>query len=305
MVTSGFFMSYFPDLGVGVGFRSFYYDRLLQNRPPETVHWVEAITENFLPWDPSQPPHAPGRPLQNLLKVRQNLPVALHGVSLSLGSVDPLNVDYLDRFKTLIDTVEPCWVSDHLSWSSFQGETLHDLLPLPYTMEVAVFVAEKISRVQEFLKRRILIENVSTYVQWLSNEMPEWDFVREVVQRSGCGLLLDVNNIYVNSRNHRLSATRYLESIPVDCVGQIHVAGHSKSTKHPGLLIDTHDAPVPKEVWKLYRAAINRFGLVSSMVERDGNFPEWSELEKELLHMEGLRHAYRSAQVSDSQATPL
>lgn len=271
----------FRDWGLGVGLRPAHYASFLDGHA-KSVAWVEVISENFLPR--SGEPW--GRPFQKLKKVRENYPVALHGVSMSLASVDALDPAYLKRLKALVDAVDPIVVSDHVCWTGVDGENLHDLFPVPYSEEVLDWVSEKILRAQDFLGRRILVENVSSYVEFESSEMTEWDFVAELARRADCGLLLDVNNIFVSATNHEFSASEYLRAMPAERVGQIHLAGHSE---RDGYLIDTHDAPVREEVWSLYREALRHVGPVSTMIERDGNIPEWEELEQEVLHAGRIR----------------
>jgi uncharacterized protein (UPF0276 family) len=222
----------------------------------------------------------PGPPLRNLEKVRRHLPVHLHGVAMSLGSADPLNWNYLQRLKELIDRIQPEIVSDHLCWTGVDGENLHDLLPLPYTEEAITRVADKIIRVQDFLKKRILIENLSSYVTFKHSEMTEWEFIGEIVSRADCGILLDINNVFVSSVNHGFAAKDYLSKLPHERIGQIHLAGHS--VQDDGLLIDTHDSSVCDNVWSLYAWYTGRFGVRSTMIERDENIPEWTDLECEV-----------------------
>ncbi len=252
-------------VGHGIGLRPKHYGRMLEEKPP--VDWVEAISENFM---------APGgRPVAVLEKVRRDVPVVLHGVSLSIGSVDPLSSRYLANLKALVERVDPAWVSDHLCWGSHGGRYVHDLLPLPYTDEALEHVVARVGIVQDVLHRQILLENVSSYVAFRDSTMTEWEFVSEVARRADCGILLDVNNIYVSARNHGFDPLDYLDGVPGDRVGQIHLAGHSDKGKY---LLDTHDHPVPDPVWNLYREAIRRFGRVSTLVEWDDNVPELEEL---------------------------
>lgn len=229
----------------------------------------------------------PGRSLEFLKKVRRNVPIVLHGVSLNIGSVDPLDKNYLQRLKQLIDVIEPEWVSDHLCWTGVNGENLHDLLPVPYTEESLRLIAEKLDEVQNYLGRRILIENPSSYLEFKQSTISEWDFIGELVARADAGLLLDVNNVYVSSVNHGFDPRVYLKAIPWNRVGQIHLAGHSDMG---GYLIDTHDAPVCNEVWSLYRQLMAEKGAVSTMIERDANIPEWSILETELLQIQRIQN---------------
>lgn len=267
----------FKNHGFGIGLRPCHYadlgqpDLLPEHRP----EWLEVISENFFTWSQCPAP----RSLTNLLKIRKDFPIAMHGVSLSLGSTDPLSQTYLKSLKKLTDQVQPLWISDHLSWTSYEGQHLHDLLPLPYTEEAIRHVVERIKQVQDFIGERILLENLSSYVEFESSEMPEWQFLSEIAHRADCGILLDVNNVYVSSRNHGFDPIQYLENIPLERVGQIHLAGHSVVGKY---LIDTHDAPVCPEVWELYRWTTQNLGAVTTMIERDKNIPALGDLIKEL-----------------------
>jgi uncharacterized protein (UPF0276 family) len=271
------FMTY---QGVGVGLRSAHHSQFIDERP-SSVTWVEVISENFLPWQE----RGFTKSFQLLQKVRQDYPVALHGVSLNLGSADPIDFDYLRRLQTLVAEVEPFAVSDHLAWTGVDGLNMHDLLPIPYTHEALEFIAQKVEQVQTFLKRPILIENPSSYLSYNTSEMSEPEFVSALSRKTGCGILLDVNNVYVSSVNHGFNPLAYLEQLPFDHVGQMHLAGHSN---REGFLIDTHDAPVCAEVWRIYQWCVDRFGVCSTMIERDGNIPSWGELEEELLKLRSL-----------------
>lgn len=248
-------------LGHGVGLRPKHYGRFLESRP--RVDWVEAISENFM--------GIGGRPLAVLEKVRRDVPVALHGVSLSIGSSDPLNGEYLAQLSELVNRIEPAVVSDHLCWGSHGGRYVHDLLPLPFTEEALEHVAARVKQVQDRLGRQILLENVSSYLTYAESTLSEWDFLAEIAQRADCGILLDINNIFVSSKNHGFDAFEYLSAIPVERVGQYHLAGHSDYGEY---LLDTHDAAVCDEVWSLYREAVRRFGLVSTLIEWDEKIPE-------------------------------
>jgi len=235
------------------------------------VEWFEALTENYL---------VPGgKPLHYLTRIRERYPVALHGVSLSIGSTHPLDREYLGKVKALAARIEPEWVSDHLCWTGVGGKNAHDLLPLPYTEEALANVVARVGAVQEFLGRRILLENVSSYVTFRDSRLTEWEFLRAVAEQADCLILLDVNNIYVSSVNHEFDPHDYLNAIPVERVQQFHIAGHEN---HGDYLIDTHDHPVPDPVWSLYDAAVRRFGNVSTMIERDANIPPLEELCAEL-----------------------
>jgi uncharacterized protein (UPF0276 family) len=255
----------FPFLGFGVGLRRPHYGHILERRP--AMDWFEVISENFMV--------AGGRPLEVLAAVRDRHPVVLHGVSLSIGSSDPLNQKYLADLRALTKRFEPAWVSDHLCWTGVAGRNLHDLLPLPHTVEALRHVAQRIREVQDFLERPILLENVSSYLTFRDSTLSEWEFLRAVTEEADCGILLDLNNIFVNAFNHRFSAEEYIDAIPVERVVQFHLAGHSDHGTH---LLDTHDHPVREEVWALYERAVQRFGAVSTLIEWDDNIPEFSVL---------------------------
>lgn len=271
------------DLGVGIGLRPPYY-RFFENNFPKPIRWVEVVTENYLSWKLNQPI----RPLVTLLRVRRNGPVALHGVSMSLGSTDPLDFEYLARLKQLIEQIEPAVVSDHLCWTGVDQVKLHELLPLPYTQKVIDHLVERILRVQDYLGRSILVENVSSYIRYPDSQMSEAEFVAQVSRQSGCQVLLDLNNIYVSSQNHRFDPLEYLNWFTATQVGQIHIAGHI--VREDGTWVDTHSEPVCPEVWDLYRQACKRYGPVSAMIERDSNFPEWGELLAETRQLERIRN---------------
>lgn len=255
-------------LGCGVGLRSEHFPFILAEWPK--VDWFEAITENFL--------DTGGRPLRVLEEVRRRYPVALHGVSLSIGSTDPLDQNYLSKLKSLADRIEPAIVSDHLCWTGSGGENLHDLLPLPFTEEAVRHIAERVHQVQEILGRSILLENVSSYVTYKHSAMPEWQFLAAVAQRSGCGILLDLNNIYVNAVNHGFDPLEYLRGIPGELVGQFHLAGHTDQGK---FLFDTHSRPVIEPVWDLYREALRLYGPVTTLIEWDEDIPPFEYLAAE------------------------
>lgn len=265
-----------PPLGYGLGVRPQHYDDLLGDLAG-SVGWLEALTENYL---------VPGgKPLRYLDRLRQRYPLVLHGVSLSIGGTDPLDERYLQDLKALTRRVEPAWVSDHLCWTGVAGVNLHDLMPLPFTESVVRHVVCRIDHVQERLGRRIALENVSSYVTFVESEMTEWEFVREVAQRADCLLLLDVNNVHVSSVNHAFDPLAYLRGIPVERVQQIHLAGHREEN---GFLVDTHDAPVCDAVWRLFEAAVARFGALSTMIERDDRIPELPILLAELEHARNI-----------------
>jgi len=237
---------------------------------------------------------AGGRPRRILESMRNELPVVMHGVSMNIGSVDPVDAGYLDDLDALARFAEPQWISDHLCWTGVGGQNLHDLLPLPACEEVLEFVAERIARVQDRLGRRIAIENVSSYMSFTADEIDEWSFLSELAERADCGLLLDVNNVYVSAHNHGFDAHVYLDSIPAERIFQIHLAGHSESGP---LLIDTHDHPVKDEVWALYERVIARTGPISTLIEWDDQIPSLDRLVEEaararlILETEGRRMA--------------
>jgi uncharacterized protein (UPF0276 family) len=258
----------FPRLGCGLGLRTKHYPYVLEHWPE--VDWFEVVSENFMVLG--------GRPLFVLDRVRERYPVVMHGVSLSIGSVDPLNLDYLRELRDLAARVEPAWVSDHLCWTGVGGRNAHDLLPLPYTEEAIDHVVDRIARVQDFLGRPIVIENVSSYLTYCDSVVPEWEFLSEIASRADCYLLLDVNNVHVSAFNHGFDAVEYLDGVPAERVVQFHLAGHSD---RGGFLLDTHDHPVVTPVWNLYAEAVRRFGTVSTLIERDDHIPEFPELAAE------------------------
>jgi uncharacterized protein len=258
-----------PSLGFGLGLRVDHYEAILSDRP--RVDWFEVLTENYL---------VPGgKPLNYLMRFRERYPLVMHGVSLSIGSTAPLDLEYLRQVKTLAARLEPEWISDHLCWTGVAGRNTHDLLPLPYTEEALAHVVARVRTVQEVLERRILLENVSSYVSFRDSALTEWQFLAEIAARADCLILLDVNNIYVSAVNHEFDPLEYLEAIPPERVQQIHLAGHEN---HGDYLVDTHDHPVPDPVWELYTSAIRRCGAVSTMIERDDRIPPLAELCAEL-----------------------
>ena len=255
--------------GFGLGLRTSHYADFL--REPQRVDWLEAITDNYL---------VPGgRPLRMLDDIRERYPMALHGVALSIGSVQGPDAGYLEQVAALARRVRPLWVSDHLCWTGVHGRQLHDLMPLPFTEEALRVVVRNVRRAQDALGRRLLLENVSSYVEFASSQMSEPEFLREVCERADCLLLLDLNNVYVNARNHGHDAHAFLREIPPARVRQIHLAGHSDHGDH---LVDTHDHPVAGPVWELYREACARFGSVATMIERDDRIPPLADLVGEL-----------------------
>ena len=258
-----------PALGFGLGLRTEHYNAILESKP--NVDWFEALSENYM--------IPGGKPLHYLDRIRENYPIVMHGVSLSIGSTTPFDADYLRDLRKLADRIQPAWISDHLCWTGVHGQNIHDLLPLPYTEETANHVAERVGIVQDYLGRRILLENVSSYASYVDSTMTEWEFITEIAEKADCLLLLDVNNIYVSSYNHQFDAKAFIDGVPKNRVQQIHLAGHQNNGDY---IIDTHDAPVIDPVWDLYEYAISRFGAVSTMIERDDHIPELEVLVEEL-----------------------
>jgi uncharacterized protein (UPF0276 family) len=250
-----------PPLGHGVGLRPKHFARWFSERP--RVDWVEATSENYLGLG--------GRPYAVLEKVRRDLPVVLHGVSLSIGATEPLDDRYLASLHRLVNRIEPVLVTDHLCWGRHGTRYVHDLWPLPYTEEAVAHVVERVERVQELLGRRIALENVSSYVAYRDSTMTEWEFVAAVAEGADCGILLDVNNIHVSAHNHGFDPRAYLAGLPGDRVVQFHLAGHDDKGAY---LLDSHDAAVPPAVWDLYREAVQRFGHVPTLIEWDDRIPE-------------------------------
>ncbi len=264
-----------PSLGFGLGLRPDHYETVLNERP--SVDWFEVLTENYL---------VPGgKPLHYLTRVREHYPVVMHGVSLSIGSSAPLDFDYLGQVRALAQRIEPEWISDHLCWTGIAGANLHDLLPLPCTEEALRHVIARVERVQDFLGRRLVLENVSSYVSFRDSTLSEWEFLSAVAEGADCLILLDINNVYVSSVNHHFDAHAYLAGVPGERVQQFHLAGHQTQGEY---LVDTHDHPVPDPVWDLYRAAVRRFGAVATMIERDANIPPLAELLDELASARAL-----------------
>jgi uncharacterized protein (UPF0276 family) len=260
-------------LRAGVGLRTTHYGHLLEHGASGAA-WFEVISENF--FEPG------GRPWAVLDRVRRDVPVVLHGIGMGLGNVAPLARSYLDKLRALITRVAPLWISDHVCWTAWQGRVSHDLLPMPYTEEALTHLVSRITFAQETLGRRMLVENVSTYVAFRASEMEEWEFMNEVARRSGCGLLLDVNNVAVVAKNHGIDPERYIDAIDPKHVGQIHVAGHTDCGTY---WLDSHIGPVPEVVWELYRRALRRMGKVPTLVEWDTAVPDFATV---------LREAYRA-----------
>lgn len=271
-------------LGAGVGYRAELRADFFADPAPD-VSWIEVITENYLPVK-----GADTLPLQRLRELRGRYPLALHGVSLNLGSADPLDPLYLKQLAWLERELEPWIVSDHLCWTGVNRENLFDLLPLPSTREALEHVAGRIQRVQDLLQRPLAIENITYYARPSLSEMPEQELLAELVRRTGCRLLLDINNIYVNSVNLGIPPATFLSGLDLSSVAQVHLAGHNLAAS--GLLLDTHGAPVPEPVWQLYESLLPQLAHAPPMIERDQNIPEWRELEPEVRRLDGL---FRSA----------
>jgi uncharacterized protein len=258
-----------PFLGYGLGLRTEHYLSILENKPK--VDWFEVLSENYM---------VPGgKPLYFLDRIRELYPLVMHGVSLSIGSVETIDKTYLHDLRKLADRIQPKWISDHLCWTGVHGQNIHDLLPLPYTEETANHVVERVKQVQDFLGRRLLLENVSSYASYIDSDMTEWEFISYIANKSDCLLLLDVNNIYVSSYNHHFDPKAFIDGVPHNRVCQIHLAGHQNNGDY---IIDTHDAPVIDPVWDLYAYTIAKLGNISTMIERDDNIPALEILVDEL-----------------------
>ncbi len=262
-----------PRLGLGLGLRNVHFETILAERP--AVDWFEAISENFM--------DSGGRPRAVIRAVAEHYPLVLHGVSLSIGSADPLDFDYLARLKRLADEVKPAWISDHLCWTGVLGLNSHDLLPMPLTEESLAHVAARVRQVQDFLERPLILENPSSYVRFAHSTMDEPEYLRRLADETGCGLLLDVNNVYVTCFNAGTDPVAYIDAFPCDRVVQMHLAGHQHRGTH---IIDTHDRPVRPEVWELYRLAWARTGGAATLLEWDGDIPSFAECHAELMKAE-------------------
>ena len=256
-------------LGYGLGLRTEYYETILDTSPE--VDWFEILSENYMVKG--------GKPLYYLDAIRERYPVVMHGVSMSIGGTDPLDFEYLKDLKALINRAQPRWVSDHLCWTGQGGNSLHDLMPLPYNDDAIKHVANRVKVVQDYLGQQILLENVSSYVTYKHSVMSEWEFYTRVVEEADCLMLLDINNVYVSSRNHEFDCMDYINGVPKNRVQQFHLAGH---TDYGDYVIDTHDHPVVDPVWELYAKALKQFGPVATMIERDDRMPPFEELMAEL-----------------------
>jgi uncharacterized protein (UPF0276 family) len=278
----------FPDLGIGVGLRTVHFGHVLGEKPD--VDWFEILSENFM--------DTGGRPMYVLDQVVERYPVALHGVSLSIGSTDPLDREYLRKLKALAARTRAHWVSDHLCWTGVLGRNTHDLLPMPYTEEALRHTAVRARQVSEILERPLVLENPSSYVEFADSCMTEWEFLARLAEDADCGLLLDVNNVYVSSFNHGFDPRLYIDGIPADRVVQYHVAGH---TNHGTHIIDTHSDHALPEVWELYRRAWQRTGPVATLYEWDADIPEFEELLAEARKARQFREAAEPAAVAHAR----
>jgi uncharacterized protein len=258
------------DLGVGIGLRIPHYEHILRQKP--VVGWFEIISENFMVEG--------GRPLEILDQILEQYRVVQHGVSMYFGSTDPLNREHLKKLKRLVQRTRTPWLSDHLCWGSVDGRYTHDLLPMPYTFAAAKIAARKIRQASDFLEVPIAVENVSSYAEFHASEMTEWEFLAEVVERADCGILLDVNNIYVSAFNHGFDPRVYVENVPMERVAQIHIAGHSRYRKY---ILDTHDHAVIPPVWQLYARAVELAGPTATLLEWDAHIPSFDEVHHEAL----------------------
>jgi uncharacterized protein (UPF0276 family) len=268
----------YPDLGFGIGLRTVHYEHILSTRPK--IDWFEVLSENYL--------DTGGRPLSILDQIAEQYPVVLHGVSMSVGSIDPVNVDYLTKLKVLGKRINARWISDHLCWTGVSGMNTHDLLPMPYTDESLRHTANRVKQIQEILERPIALENPSTYLEFSGSTWNESDFLVQLAKEADCGILLDVNNVYVSSFNHGFNAEKYIDGIPADRVVQIHLAGHTHKGTH---ILDTHSDYVIDTVWDLYRYTYQRIGGVSTLLEWDASIPSF-----DIVHAEALKaKAHREA----------
>jgi uncharacterized protein len=270
-----------PDLGIGIGLRSVHYGEILAKHPP--IDWFEVLSENYLDTE--------GRPLHMLDQVAERYPVVLHGVSMSIGSTDPINLEYLGKLKGLARRTRAHWISDHLCWTGVMGRNTHDLLPMPYTEEALRHTVARVRQVQDVLERPLALENPSSYVEFAASSMPEWEFLARLAADADCALLLDVNNVYVSSFNHGFDPQVYVDAIPADRVVQYHVAGHTNKGTH---ILDTHSDHAVDEVWALYRRAWSRTGPTATLYEWDEDIPELSVVHAEALKALGHREPERA-----------
>jgi hypothetical protein len=267
----------FPDLGLGLGLRTVHYNYILENWPE--IDWFEILSENYMDTE--------GRPLYVLDQIAERYPIVMHGVSMSIGSTDPIDFEYLRKLKALASRVDAVWLGDHVCWTGVAGVNGHDLYPIPYTDESLALLVDRIRIVQDFLERPLILENASTYLTFADSTIPEEEFLYRMAQEADCGLLLDVNNVYVSCRNHDLDPRSYLEEIPYERVVQLHLAGHTDKGTH---CIDTHDSAVIDPVWELYAEVERRTGGRATLLEWDDNIPPFTELHAELLKAQEFRY---------------
>ncbi len=272
----------FPDLGLGVGLRKDHFGHILENWP--VVDWFEIVSENFMDTE--------GRPLYVLDQIAEHYPIVMHGVSMSIGSTDPVNFEYLGKLKALAERVDAVWLGDHVCWTGVAGLNGHDLYPIPYNEETLDFLVERIRIVQDFLERPLILENPSTYLTFASSTMCEEEFLTRMADEADCGLLLDVNNVYVTCRNHNLDPLKYLDGIPYERVVQIHLAGHTDKGTH---CIDTHDGRVIEPVWELYAYTLRHSGSTATLLEWDAKIPSFEEVHAEALKAAAFRNTIEVA----------
>lgn len=282
----------FPYLGFGLGLRSQHFQYILENSPK--IDWFEIISENFM--------DSKGWPRHVINQIAEQYPVVMHGVSMSIGSTDPINFDYLKKLKALAREIKAEWVSDHLCWTGVLGKNTHDLLPLPLTEESLKHVVDRIKTVQDVLERPLVLENPSSYLQFKEDTFTEWEFIKEMALASDCRLLLDLNNVYVSSFNHQFDPLEYVKALPLDKVVQFHLAGHTNKGTH---IIDTHDDHVVKPVWELYQQTIELTGAVSTLLEWDANIPDFPNLKKEVLKAKEIFEGGKLPEVTSLQKSSL
>ena len=278
----------YPDLGFGIGLRTVHYEHILKNHPP--IDWFEILSENYM--------DTGGRPLHVLDQVAERYPLVLHGVSLSVGSKDPVNFDYLKKLKDLAKRINARWISDHLCWCGISGMNTHDLLPMPYTNEALRHTIERVKIIQDFMERPIALENASTYLEFSVSTWPESEFLAALAEEADCGILMDVNNVYVSSYNHGFDPKKYIDKIPKDRVVQMHLAGHTNKGTH---ILDTHSDYVINSVWELYRYAYRHLGAVSTLLEWDANIPSFDVVHGEALKARAFREQEESAMAAPEQ----
>ena len=271
-----------PDLGLGVGLRSVHFGHILEENP--AVDWFEILSEHFM--------DTGGRPMYVLDQIAERYPIVMHGVSLSIGSTDPLNFEYLKRLKALAKRVKAIWLGDHVCWTGVAGRNGHDLYPVPFNEETLAHIVGRIKTVQDFLEQPLVLENPSTYMTFVASTLSEEEFIARMAEEADCGLLLDVNNVYINCRNHDLDPLEYLQGVPYDRVVQIHLGGHTDKQKY---CLDTHDGPVSDPVWALYANVMRRAGERATLLEWDDKIPKFQELHREVLRAQRFRRAHVDA----------